>query len=129
MKTILEYIWIGGNYELRSKTRVVDNLLCEPSPCSSTQLHVDSACCGVLTLSDIPNWNYDGSSTVQADGHFSEIMIHPCAIYKCPFRKTPNSYLVMCSTFTPDGEVTQTNNRVQANEKFNKNMQTFIDPS
>ena len=106
MKTILEYIWIGGNYELRSKTRVVD-------------IDLRTA----LKLSDIPNWNYDGSSTVQADGHFSEIFLRPCAFYRCPFRKNDNSFLVMCSTFTPDGEATETNNRSNAVELFNRNLE------
>jgi glutamine synthetase len=42
-RIILEYIWIDGDLGMRSKTRTVDG------PVSS--------------LENIPEWNYDGSST------------------------------------------------------------------
>lgn len=83
--------------ELRSKTKVL-------SYCN---------------LSDLPEWNYDGSSTQQAQGNDSEIIIKPQ--YKCkhPFRE--NGYLVMCDTYYPNGKVHQTNNRVWAENCFSKN--------
>merc|ERR1712039_691400 len=50
---------------------------------------------GVLTarpekVSDLPVWNYDGSSTEQADGHNSEINIKPRALFDDPFRGYPH---------------------------------------
>ncbi len=56
--TICEYVWIGGNNELRSKIRVIyDDDIRRPS------------------LSTFPDWNFDGSSTEQATGEESEILI------------------------------------------------------
>ena len=52
----LEYVWIGGNNELRSKTRIVDKF--EPT-----------------AVNELPMWNYDGSSTNQAIGDDSEVLI------------------------------------------------------
>ncbi len=49
MPVILEYIWIGGNGELRTKTRVVDN------------------------VNEITDWNYDGSSLL--DKHHLQITL------------------------------------------------------
>ena len=45
--TIVEYIWIGGKGELRSKTRVLYDII-------------------TADIDEIPDWNFDGSSTDQA---------------------------------------------------------------
>ncbi|CAN0452220.1 unnamed protein product, partial [Scytosiphon promiscuus] len=37
-----------------------------------------------------PKWNYDGSSTGQAPGEDSEVIIYPQAIYPDPFRAGDN---------------------------------------
>ena len=65
MPYTLEYIWIGGNYNLRSKTKVV---------------HSDSK----PTIETLENWNYDGSSTEQAEGNDSEVVIVPRALFNDP---------------------------------------------
>ena len=71
-----EYIWLDG-YEptqsLRSKTRIINNFN------------------GLLK--DCPMWNFDGSSTQQAEGYDSDCLIKPVAIYSDPCRE--NSYLVI----------------------------------
>ena len=51
-KVFAEYIWIGGNNELRSKVRVLDN--------------------EVSSVNQLPIWNFDGSSTEQAEGTDSD---------------------------------------------------------
>lgn len=73
-----EYIWIDANFSLRSKTRSIVN----PNK--------------TLKLSDITFWNYDGSSTGQAEVNNSEIILSPCYICADPFR---NGYLVLCATY------------------------------
>jgi glutamine synthetase len=103
-KVCAEYIWLGGNYELRSKSRV---LSC-----------VDK---NYLRLEDIPQWNYDGSSTDQASGEDSEVILNPVSVYTDPFRGFPN-LLVMCDTYHPDSSPTATNNRQWADYIFNKNI-------
>jgi glutamine synthetase len=102
MNTIVEYVWIGGQGEVRSKTRVLT---------SSRHIY----------LSDIPDWNFDGSSTGQADGNYSEVIIKPRALWKCPFRGDPHR-LVFCDTYLPSGEPHPTNYRVQATKIFNQDL-------
>lgn len=106
---ILEYIWVDSNYQLRSKTKVF-----KTSSISENLIDV------------FPQWNYDGSSTGQATGDNSEIIIKPCSFYPDPFRYLPNSYLVLCDTYTREQNNSNlliphvTNNRVNALEIFNK---------
>lgn len=53
----------------------------------------------------MPIWNFDGSSTGQADGHNSDTFLIARAIYKDPFRRG-NHVLVMCDTFKYNMEPT-----------------------
>jgi len=100
--TLAEYVWIDAFLETRSKTRVI---------------HGKSS----LTLEDLPEWNYDGSSTGQAPGTDSEVIIKPQAIYHDPFRGG-NHVLVMCDTYTPQGVAIPTNTRKPANDIFNQKL-------
>lgn len=76
---ILEYIWVGGGGEVRSKTRVVRGI------------NISDMC-----VEDIPKWNYDGSSTGQAssDGN-TEIILCPVDLFRDPFRPK-NGIIVLC---------------------------------
>ena len=97
MPVILEYIWIGGNGELRTKTRVVDN------------------------VNEITDWNYDGSSTGQASSaNNTEVILKPVKIYKNPFIHKWISQLVLCETYNIDGTPHSTNTRYNAMQIFNK---------
>jgi glutamine synthetase len=97
-KIIAEYIWIGGSgMDMRSKPRTVSNPAGDPSK--------------------LPKWNYDGSSTNQAPGEDSEVILYPQAIFKDPFRKG-NNILVMCDCYTPAGEAIPSNKRKRAAEIF-----------
>ena len=95
--TIAEYVWIGGNLELRSKARTL----------YLTEISVET----------LPEWNFDGSSTKQASGEDSEVVLKPVSIYKCPFR-AGNCILVMCQTFLPNGEPHLTNHYYEAKKMF-----------
>ena len=57
-KIIAEYIWLGGAGELRAKCRTLDG--------------------PVSDVSELPEWNYDGSSCYQATTENSEIIM--CAL-------------------------------------------------
>ncbi len=106
--TLCEYIWIGGNGELRSKTRVLKNLF------------------PVSDVKNIPEWNYDGSSTNQAPSHGNtEVILKPCAIYKDPFRLINNCdcFLVLCETYDNDGNPLPTNHRNNAYKIFEKGIE------
>jgi glutamine synthetase len=85
-KLKLEYLWLDGYKpvpNLRGKTKIVDG-------------EVDS-----LKLEDCPMWGFDGSSTQQAEGHSSDCMLKPVALYPDSFRE--NGFLVMCEVMMPDG--------------------------
>ena len=105
MKVIVEYVWLGGENELRSKTRVLDH---------------DDPICNPITIGDIPDWDYDGSSTKQAEGKFSEVILKPGAIFRDPFRGEYD-IMVMCSTYRPDGTPLPNNHRHNAVCSFDKN--------
>lgn len=97
-KTIVEYVWIDGDMNMRSKTRVLD------------------------PYTSLPLWNYDGSSTKQTTTGSSEITLKPHTIFNCPFRKEHHK-LVMCSTYLQDGTCAKNNNRHMANDIFNKKLE------
>lgn len=89
-KVQVEYIWIDAINGLRSKTRTLDFVPKSPS--------------------ELPEWNFDGSSTGQAQGHDSDVLIQPVAIFADPFRGG-NNKLVLCETFNNDGTPHATNYR------------------
>jgi glutamine synthetase len=81
---ILEYIWIDGHGNLRSKYRTV-----YPDFNLEEYSH--------FIVAD--NWNYDGSSTYQASTEDSEIVLVPVAHYANPFFKSGRSFLILCDTY------------------------------
>lgn len=85
-----EYIWLDGKCKLRSKARTVNAGISDPTK--------------------LPSWSYDGSSTGQASGDQSEVILKPHAIFRDPFRGGQH-ILVMCDTYTPSGEPIPTNSR------------------
>jgi glutamine synthetase len=92
-KYILEYVWLDG-YEpvpnLRSKSLVKDF---DAFP----------------KLEELPNWGFDGSSTRQAEGHSSECVLKPVAVY--PDTTKRNGVLVMSEVLHPDLTPHSTNAR------------------
>ena len=103
MVFLAEYIWIGGNNELRSKCRVMNE-------------------CDKDSIYSYPDWNYDGSSTGQAIGSDSEVIMKPMAVFKCPFRRGENR-MVLCDTYLPNGQPHITNHRAGAVEIFDKKIE------
>ena len=91
---LAEYIWVDGSSPyriLRSKTRVLPD-----------------------GTEEMPLWNFDGSSTNQAEGSSSDCALQPVFVCKDPLRI--NSVLVMCQVMTPDLEPHSTNTRVFAEQ-------------
>ena len=111
MKVIYEYIWLDNNNNFRSKTKVTNKN---------------------MSISDeIPGmWNYDGSSTNQANGNDSEVYIKPIAVYRDPFRFIENCkcYLVLCGTWLPNEDPHPDNKRPSALTIFNNEKVKKEDP-
>ncbi|MGP8252831.1 MAG: glutamine synthetase beta-grasp domain-containing protein [Terracidiphilus sp.] len=92
----LEYIWLDGKTpvpELRGKTTLKDF---DQPP----------------TLADLPLWGFDGSSTMQAEGHKSDCVLKPVALYPDAARK--DAYIVLSEVMLPDGTPHPTNGRATA---------------
>ena len=53
-------------------------------------------------------WGFDGSSTMQAEGHSSDCLLKPVAVYPDSERK--NGVLVMCEVMMPDGKTPHPSN-------------------
>ena len=102
-----EYIWIDGQGKPRSKTKVVG--LRQP-------IHKGA----LVHVNTFPEWNYDGSSTGQALGSDSEVILRPQVAFPDPFRGHPHQ-LVLCDTYLPTGEPHPTNTRVNAKRLFDSN--------
>lgn len=101
-KTLAEYIWIDGQRptaKLRSKTKILDKK--------------------VSSLADIPEWGFDGSSTAQAEGHFSDLMLRPVRYVRDPLHGE-NDVLVLCEVLNPDGSVHWSNTRARLRQLAEK---------
>lgn len=97
------YIWIDGTsptQNLRSKVRVL--------PLGKT-----------FSLNDFPQWNFDGSSTYQASGHDSDLILQPVNFVDDPILGEGN-YLVLCEVLNPDGTPHPTNKRRHLAELMDK---------
>lgn len=91
------YIWIDGNMPtqtLRSKVKIV--------PYSRDK----------LLLEDLSRWNFDGSSTYQASGHDSDLILQPICLVDDPILGSGN-YLTLCEVLNPDGTAHSTNKRAK----------------
>ncbi|KAE8736783.1 hypothetical protein FOCC_FOCC017762 [Frankliniella occidentalis] len=90
-KVLATYVWIDGTGEnLRAKSRTLDFI--------------------PKAVSDLPEWNYDGSSTYQSEGSNSDTYLRPVAMYRDPFRGGENK-LVLCDTYKYNKKPTETNRR------------------
>ena len=99
-KSKLEYIWLDGykpTQSLRSKTKIIKDF--------------------GGTLEECPMWSFDGSSTEQAEGHSSDCLLKPVAIFPDPARN--NAYLVMTEVLNADGTAHESNARATIEDDDN----------
>jgi glutamine synthetase len=149
MPILAEYVWCDGNGIFRSKSRVlyenpqrelkgegggpglhVHMLAASPQP------HLAQGCArGKIKSSDIgvifsvagftryPEWSYDGSSTGEASGKDSEVLLKPVAVYVDPFKQNCVATLVLCDTYNAvTDEPLPTSHRPWANKLFNSKV-------
>jgi glutamine synthetase len=105
-----EYIWTDGQKptaKLRSKTKIIEG--------------------PIRKLEDIPVWGFDGSSTEQAEGHFSDCMLKPVYYIADPINGDPH-ILVMCEVLNASGTPHLSNTRhvlAQVTEKYKEHEPLF----
>lgn len=109
MKYCVDYVWIDGNNNIRSKVKVVEAVTDSIDNMYKIELNSTYIC--------IPDWNFDGSSTNQSTCQDSEVVLKPKRIFQCPFRK-PNGYIVICECWTNNNKPHITNNRYDASIVF-----------
>jgi glutamine synthetase len=98
MKRKVEYVWLDGytpEPNLRSKVRVLD-------------LNTEIA-------SDIPTWGFDGSSTKQAEGNFSDCYLKPVKTYRS--NDINNTLYVLCEVLDSNNEPHVSNYRFKIGEE------------
>ena len=113
MKFVAEYIWLDGSDIVRSKSRTMN------ITCNEQEARSGLAMKKIMNIKTYKKWDFDGSSTGDANGQDSEIIIKPSTVYMDPFRKPPN-VLVLCDTYLPNGQPTKFNTRLAAAKLFNK---------
>ena len=117
MAVVAEYIWLDAKKHLRSKTKVIYDI----------DLIVPQSRSRRTTAQQLavyyPGWNYDGSSTGQAEGLNSELLLKPVAVYNNPFMGGANHVLVLCETLDKDGNPLESNCRAEANHLFSQNKE------
>ncbi len=102
-KIIAEYIWIDGHkptQKMRGKTKILEG--------------------PITDISQLPEWGFDGSSTMQAEGHSSDCILQPVRLIPDPIRGGDN-IKVLCEVFNLDGSVHSTNFRAKLRELAEKN--------
>lgn len=87
-----EYIWLDGytpEPNLRSKTKILATSAYSPD--------------------ELPEWFFDGSSTKQAEGNYSDCKLKPVYLVEDP--EKINGYLVMCEVLNIDNTPHESNTR------------------
>lgn len=98
MLLFAEYIWLDGvqpTQGLRAKTRIL--------PRTNGR---------ALDPGSFPDWSFDGSSTSQADGADSDLILHPVRVVPDPLRG-PQHYLVLCEVHQGDDVAHPSNARAR----------------
>jgi glutamine synthetase len=104
-QVIVEYIFIDGFNNTRSKTRIIS-----PKWISDEEGNKRGP------LFNVDLWNVDGSSTGQSETAKSDIILIPRALFTDPFNKSTETrkyILCICDVFNPDGTPHPTNNRAK----------------
>jgi glutamine synthetase len=105
MKVKLEYVWLDGykpEPNLRSKVKIVDY----------------ESIKNVVQVGKLPVWNFDGSSTNQADTGNSDRILKPVRVYtNYGFPLENSTVYVLCEVMDSDGKPHESNMRAKLNEE------------
>jgi glutamine synthetase len=113
---VAEYIWLDADKKFRSKTKIIYDFISDDFSKDQNDVY------------KYPKWDYDGSSTGQANGTSSEIVLVPVFVCDNPLledvkninlkRVTIKKKLILCETFHVDGKPTAENTRHKATSIF-----------
>jgi glutamine synthetase len=120
-KIRLEYLYIDGytapikagsseesaNANIRSKTKIINY--------NSIDWLMSGGACP--KPDELPLWGSDGSSSKQAEGNSSDIVLKPVYVCKDPTRKGA-SFLVLCEVMDKDGNPHESNTRAQFRDVY-----------
>jgi glutamine synthetase len=98
MKIKLEYVWLDGY---------------KPEPNLRSKIKIINVINKNLQINDIPTWNFDGSSTSQAEGYSSDCYLKPVRIYQ-KIEIVGNiipTYYVLCEVYNKNNEPHYSNDR------------------
>jgi glutamine synthetase len=105
MKVKLEYVWLDGykpEPNLRSTVKIVDY----------------ESIKNVVQVGKLPVWNFDGSSTNQADTGNSDRILKPVRVYtKYGFPLENSTVYVLCEVMDSEGKPHESNMRAKLNEE------------
>lgn len=108
------YIWLAGkdaHHDIRSKDRTMY------LPQEDVKKHPKE----LLADGIFPVWNFDGSSTGQAKGLDTEILLKPVNAFPCCLPRASSKIpwiLVLAECYLPSGEPTPDNSRATARQAF-----------
>ena len=89
----VEYVWLDGQKptaQLRSKTKIINH--------------------PIVKASDVPEWGFDGSSTEQAEGNFSDCKLVPVLLLPDPIRGASHK-IALCEVLQANGDMHVSNTR------------------
>ena len=103
-KCICEYVWIDAFGDMRSKLKV-------------NYAKIENSRPELL----VGEWSFDGSSTGQAIGTDSDVILKPVTVFKNPFITFQEfSFLVLCECYNKDRTPHITNTRSKCVETYNR---------
>lgn len=115
----LEYIWLDGSnpQQIRSKTKIVEK---DTSLFHKPEHNVKKNLLSFWKKNpdNLPMWNFDGSSTGQAETSKSELLLKPVNIFLDPFKE--NGFIVVAEVLNIDGTPHLTNTRSKMTDLVSK---------
>ena len=99
MKILVEYVWLDGY---------------KPEPNLRSKIKVVNMSYGDDYEDKVPDWGFDGSSTMQAEGYSSDCYLKPVKFYSSSFGER---VYVLCEVYNKDGKPHETNDRYKLGEE------------
>jgi glutamine synthetase len=120
MVFVVEYVWLSGqntHHDIRSKIKTITSF-------NDADLHKFVAEPSSLA-NRLPVWNFDGSSTGQALGRDTEVLMKPVRTWIHPLIKDVPAFVALCECYTPQNQPTPDNTRSLARSVFERNDETL----